>query len=90
MLLPLTPRCCRHHHAAAALPNALPLLPKLCFCQVAASTTKLAATAALLLPQPLLPRCHHHATTAYKIKEKYVILLTYLIFHHDGNGSKQQ
>jgi hypothetical protein len=39
---------------------------------------------------PLPPPCHCRATTAYKIKEKYVILLTYLIFHHNGNGSKQQ
>jgi hypothetical protein len=52
----LTPRC--RCHAATALPNALPLLPKLHFRQAATSAAKL-ATATTLLPLPplLLPLC---------------------------------
>jgi hypothetical protein len=84
MLPLLMPRCC-HRRAAAALLNALPLPPKLRFRQAAASAAKLATAAAVLPP----PRCHRHATTAYKIKEKCIMLLTYLFFHHDGNRSKQ-
>jgi hypothetical protein len=61
-------------NAVVALPNTLPLLPKLRFCQGAASAVKLAAAAALP------PRCHRRTTTAYKIKEKYAILLTNLFF----------
>jgi hypothetical protein len=74
------------------LPNVLPLPlpPKLHFSQAAASATKLAAVVALPLPPPLPLCCHRCATTAYKMKEKYVILLTYPIFHHSGNGCKQQ
>jgi hypothetical protein len=73
------------------IPKVLPLPPKLRFHQAAASAAKLIATA-VLPPPPLLPlsHCHRRATAAYKIKEKYVILLTNLFFHHDGNGSKQQ
>jgi hypothetical protein len=69
-------RCC----AAIALSNALPLPPKLRFCQAAASATKLAAAAVLPPPLPLPSSCHRCATTAYKIKEKYVIILINLVF----------
>jgi hypothetical protein len=83
-MLPPPMPCCRHGRCTiAALPNVLPLPPKSSFRQDATSATKLDATATL--PPP---RCHHRATTAYKIKEKYIILLTYF-FYHDGNGSKQ-
>jgi hypothetical protein len=75
MLPPPTTPCCRHRcHAAAALPNALLLPLKLHFRQAAASAIKLAKAAVLLPPPPsLLPRCHHHATAAYKIKKCNII-----------------
>jgi hypothetical protein len=80
MLPPPMPRCCRcHHHAAAALPKALLLPIKLRFRQAAASAAKLAAAAVLPPTPPLPPRCHRHATTAYKII-KNVILLTSIFF----------
>jgi hypothetical protein len=68
------------------------------FCQAATSIAKLAAANALLLPPPLPPRCHRHATIAYKIKEKYVILLTFLFFtsmvmaacSNDGRPTRQR
>jgi hypothetical protein len=74
------PHCCHcRHQAAAALPNALLLLLKLCFRQATASAAKLATATVLPLPPPLPPRCHCHTTTAYKIKI-YIILLTNLFF----------
>jgi hypothetical protein len=62
------------------LPNTLPLPPKLLFRQASPSAIKLAAATALPPLPPLPQRCHRHATAAYKIKEKYVILLTNLFF----------
>jgi hypothetical protein len=60
------------------LPNTLLLPPKSRFCQAAASAVKLAAATALPPLLPLSPRCHRCTTAAYKIKEKYEILLTNL------------
>jgi hypothetical protein len=78
-MLPLpTLHCRRHRHAASALSNMLLLPPKSRFCQAVASAAKLAAAAVLPPLLPPLPHCHRCATTAYKIKEKYVMLLTNL------------
>jgi hypothetical protein len=80
MLPPPMHRCyCRHHHAAAAFPNALLLWLKLRFRQAAASAAKLATAIMLPLPPPLPTRDNRRATTAYKINKKG-ILLTYLFF----------
>ncbi len=80
MLPPPTHRCYRHHHhAATAFPNALLLRLKLHFCQAAASAAKLAATIVLPPPPPLPMRGNCHATFAYKINKKG-ILLTNLFF----------
>jgi hypothetical protein len=97
MLPPPTHRCyCRHHHAAAAFPNALLLQLKLCSHQAAVSAAKL-ATAIMLPPLPPLPmRGNSHTTTAYKINKKG-ILLTDLFFtmmvttaHSDDCGATRQ
>ncbi len=80
MLPPPMRRCYRcHYHAATAFPNALLLWLKLCLCQAAASAAKLAAAIMLPLPPPLPTRGNCHATTAYKINKKR-ILLTNLFF----------
>jgi hypothetical protein len=79
MLPPPTLRCRHRRHAATALPNMLPLLPKLRFRQVAASAAKLAATTAL--PPP----CYH----CLQNKGKIYNTVDLPFFHHDGNGSKQ-
>jgi hypothetical protein len=57
----------RYHHSAASLPNALLLPLKSRFRQATASAAKLATAAVLPPPPPLLPHCHSHVTTAYKI-----------------------
>ncbi len=67
---PPTPRCRRQRRVSAALPNALPILPKSRFYQAAASAAKLAAaaaaaaTAALPLPHCCCLRCRRAAAAS--------------------------